>query len=135
VAGRTATYNYKLQSLFKDSLEPRPSPQTRSYKAHISQHTQRRRSGIGWAALAVARVWHRTTTASTGQLYYEGDAHPLNYHMTGSYSHVIITHRSFYSYSACSSCRSSLRNFFLALNQIRLGSPNLLPPDEQDPAP
>jgi hypothetical protein len=71
--------------------------------------------------------WLRTTTASTGQLYYEGDAHPLNHHMTGSYGHVIITHRSFGSYSACSFCRSSIRKIFLALNQIRLGSPNLLP--------
>jgi hypothetical protein len=108
VAGRTATYDYKLQSLFKDSLEPRPFPQTTNYMAHISQHIQRRRSRVGWSqdlALYDHSIYR--------QLHYEGDTHPLNHSMTGSYGHVIKTHGSFSSYSACSSCRSSIRKIFL----------------------
>jgi len=55
--------------------------------------------------------------------------------MTGSYGHVIITHRSSRSYSACSSCRSSIWKNFSALNQTGLGVLNpASPANGRDPA-
>ena len=120
-------YNNSIQSMQVGGYFARSyRPKTHYYRIAIDNHRLSLNLPI-YRLVIIEPIENHTN--------YKGDADLLNYYMTRSFGYVIITHRSSSSYSACSSCRSSIWKNFSALNQTGLGVLNpASPANRRDPA-